>query len=175
MSTRGRNTEDAAWLDAKGADILDGAPLVVLINSGSASASEIVAGALQDRHRAVLVGTRSFGKGSVQTVIPFPGNGAIRLTTARYYTPSGRSIQGRGITPDVLVAETREEGRISIPNTRPSLNHVLDSGGGTPDLGPSSAPIFRRSLRRFRASRQRIFLSSIRPSRMTQTSSFSRA
>ena len=109
VATRARYAEDSKWFGAKGTDIIAGMPLVVLINSGSASASEIVAGALQDRHRAVLLGTRSFGKGSVQTVIPLPGNGAIRLTTARYYTPSGHSIQGLGIAPDALVAETREE------------------------------------------------------------------
>ncbi len=108
VSTRARHPEDSQRWDARGRDILNGAPLVVLINAGSASASEIVSGALQDHHRAVLLGTRSFGKGSVQTVIPLPGNTAMRLTTARYYTPSGRSIQARGITPDVMVRETRD-------------------------------------------------------------------
>ena len=135
VSTRGRNAEDAAWLNAKGTDIIRGAPLVVLIDGGSASASEVVAGALQDRHRAVLVGTRSFGKGSVQTVIPLPDNGAIRLTTARYYTPSGRSIQGLGVAPDVPVAETREEVPSFDPEHEASLNHVLKNEGGTPNIG----------------------------------------
>jgi carboxyl-terminal processing protease len=137
VSTRARHTEDAQRWDAKGSDIIDGVPLVVLINGGSASSSEIVAGALQDHQRAVLLGARSFGKGSVQTVIPLPGNGAMRLTTARYYTPSGRSIQGQGIMPDVLVAESREEQPRFGPEREADLNHVLKNEGGTPDAPPA--------------------------------------
>jgi carboxyl-terminal processing protease len=103
--TKGRNLEETQRSNARPGDITDGKKLVVLINGGSASASEIVAGALQDHHRATIVGTRSFGKGSVQTIIPLGSNGALRLTTARYYTPSGRSIQAKGIEPEAVVEE----------------------------------------------------------------------
>jgi carboxyl-terminal processing protease len=105
VSTRGRNAQDSERFNATQGDLADGKPIVVLINGGSASASEIVTGALQDHHRAIVVGTKSFGKGSVQTVMPIQGEGAMRLTTARYYTPSGRSIQSLGISPDVVVPQ----------------------------------------------------------------------
>jgi carboxyl-terminal processing protease len=109
VSTRARRPEDTQRYDARGKDLTDGLPMVVLINDGSASASEIVAGALQDHRRAILLGTKSFGKGSVQTIMPFPPYGAIRLTTARYYTPSGRSIQALGIEPDIKVQQSKVE------------------------------------------------------------------
>ena len=135
VSTRGRRSEDAQRYNARPGDIAAGLPVAVLINGGSASASEIVAGALQDHHRAILLGTRSFGKGSVQTIIPLPGHGAMRLTTARYYTPSGRSIQAKGIDPDIVIEaakieKTPEKGEAKVATASDLKRDDSGDGGG---------------------------------------------
>jgi len=131
VTTRGRNAADDHVYRAQATgDLLRGTPIVVLINSASASAAEIVAGALQDHHRATVMGTRSFGKGSVQTIIPLEGRGALRLTTALYFTPSGRSIQGQGISPDVVVAVPKnQQVANAVINFESDLYGALKNGG----------------------------------------------
>jgi carboxyl-terminal processing protease len=140
VSTRGRNADATQRFLARGSDMTKAKPLIVLINGGSASASEIVAGAWQDHRRATIIGTRSFGKGSVQTIIPLgPGNGALRLTTARYFTPSGRSIQAKGISPDIeVLQEVPEEvkARANLRGESSLLGHL--KGDGQEETGSQS-------------------------------------
>ncbi len=131
VSTRGRDARDAERYNATPGDLTEGKPIVVVINGGSASASEIVAGALKDHHRAIVVGTQSFGKGSVQTIMPVQGDGAMRLTTARYYTPSGRSIQALGVSPDIIVEArpSAEEVEEAEEDNGPALRSEADLRG----------------------------------------------
>jgi carboxyl-terminal processing protease len=136
VSERGRSARDVDRFNAEPGDLAQGMPIAVLVNAGSASAAEIIAGALQDRKRAVIIGTTTFGKGSVQSVIPLPGgqNGALKLTTGRYYTPSGRSIQKTGIEPDLEVARSAEEAELikskSFQFSEASFRNALNASEG---------------------------------------------
>jgi carboxyl-terminal processing protease len=142
VSTRGRHADETQRFNATKGDLAGGKPVVVLINGGSASASEIVAGALQDHKRATLIGTRSFGKGSVQTIIPLGGEGALRLTTARYYTPAGRSIQAKGIDADIVIEEELPpelKGKnVSTEGEAGLKGHLTNEGGGDEGGGSSA-------------------------------------
>ncbi len=138
VSTRGRRSQDSKRYNARKGDLAEGKPIVVLINGGSASASEIVAGALQDHNRAVVLGSKSFGKGSVQTIMPLGQYGALRLTTSRYYTPAGRSIQAKGIDPDVIVLTARD---IAEARSEASLRgHLANPQNGKAPAGTSTPP-----------------------------------
>ncbi len=158
VSTRGREVDDSQRFNAKPGDLAEGLPMIVLINGGSASASEIVAGALQDHRRAIVMGTKSFGKGSVQTIIPLGLNGAMRLTTARYFTPSGRSIQALGIDPDILVeqvtveqAEQKRSGRreadlrgaLANPNEENGVSNGSEEGAAPHALSDTTQQDFQ--------------------------------
>ncbi|MFZ3034994.1 MAG: S41 family peptidase [Parvibaculum sp.] len=141
VSTRGRHPEDTQRYNAHGGDLTQGRPVIVLVNGGSASASEIVAGALQDHRRATILGTRSFGKGSVQTIIPMGADGALRLTTARYYTPSGNSIQAKGIQPDIKVEQAEDpkiKKRSLITGEAELPGHLTPEDGSTEVAGSDS-------------------------------------
>lgn len=166
VSTRGRNDGSASRFFAQNGDISDGLPIVVLINSGSASASEIVAGAFKDHGRALIMGTRSFGKGSVQSIIPVGRDGAMRLTTARYYTPSGVSIQGTGITPDILVelalVEDIDDGAFREEDLKGSLENNNAENGTTNDDDNTAEDDMPEAIRDYQLARAVDLLSGLR-------------